>query len=172
MTYQQATAARSTYVENVLTHGFLYQLSREAWKLSPGHNLQIAKAEVDDSGYDVVLTLGKHVRYIQLKQAHHLKKNNRVSIQLAFSRIVGSCIVVIRYHAESLEITGFHFYGSKPTEPMLSIDGLPPSRLSGRIDRNTNMNKIREHYRDIPHKPLGECLEASRLLAVLFPELE
>lgn len=61
----RALAERSSYVENVLRHAFIAELSSVAWSRNPNEALQVFNAEVDDAGFDVVLNFKGQKRYVQ-----------------------------------------------------------------------------------------------------------
>lgn len=63
----KALAERSSYVENVLRHALVAELSRVAWRRDPALVLQVFNAEVDAAGFDIVLGFGEQLQYAQLK---------------------------------------------------------------------------------------------------------
>lgn len=67
----KALAERSSYVEKILRHALLAELSRVAWKRDPALMLQVFNAEVDAAGFDIVLGFGEQLRYVQLKQSSY-----------------------------------------------------------------------------------------------------
>ena len=165
----QALAERSSYVENVLRHAFLAELSCLVWKNDPFDSLKISNAEVDDAGYDVVLARGNVVRHIQLKQAHDKKTPQKFSVRVSFATLPGSCIVVISHALTDLTPTSYAFYGSKPVEPMPYIEAHSTTRAPGR--RNADGGRVlRARYRDVPFSRFKRGLTAKELLDELFPD--
>ncbi|MES5814001.1 hypothetical protein [Pseudoxanthomonas sp. Soil82] len=164
----KALAERSSYVENVLRHALVASLSSVVWLRDPLASLQVFNAEVDDSGFDIVLTLGKQVRYIQLKQAHSGKIPVHCSVRLSFSEMVGSCIVLMSHRSQDLSLESFRFFGAGPGEPMSDIGDLRVSRSPGRRSAEGE-RKVRANYRDVPVRRFVGPLSASDLLDQLFP---
>src|SRR5205085_3823329 len=107
----KALAERSSYIENVLRHALIAELSSVVWRCNPLAALQVFNAEVDDSGFDVVLGLGSQVRYIQLKQTHDQKLPTHCSVRLSFSGLPGSCVVLMSHSIPELRLTQFRFFG-------------------------------------------------------------
>jgi hypothetical protein len=165
----QALAERSSYVENVLRHAFLAELSCLVWENDPFDSLKISNTEVDDSGYDVVLARGNTVRHIQLKQAHEEKVPQKFSVRVSFATLPGSCIVVVSHALTDLRLKSYSFYGSDPTEPMPYLEAHRTTKASGR--RNADGERVlRINYRDVPFSRFKRGLTARELLEELFPE--
>lgn len=171
----KALAERSSYIENVLRHALVAELSRVAWQRDPALVLQVFNAEVDAAGFDIVLGLGEQLRYVQLNQAHAEKTPSHCSVRLAFSRMPGSCVVLMIHHLEDLALRHFfffgstpEFFGSTPEAAMPTIGTLPASKSPGR--RNAaGQRKVREHYRDVKVKMFEGPLSAGELFDKLFP---
>lgn len=165
----KALAERSSYIENVLRHALIAELSSVVWsRRDPFDALQVFNAEVDDSGFDVVLSLGSQVRYVQLKQAHDEKVPTHCSVRLSFSKLPGSCIVLMSHTIPELRLTQFRFFGGPPGEPMDCIAELRSSKSPGR--RNAaGERKTRVNYRDVPVRGFKGPYSPVQLLDVLFP---
>jgi hypothetical protein len=163
-----ALAERSSYVENVLRHALIAGLSSVVWARNPLASLDVFNAEVDGSGFDVVLGLGSRVRYIQLKQAHDGKIPVHCSVRLSFSELPGSCVVLMSHAAEDLTLPHFRFFGGVPSEPMASIAAMRSTKAPGR--RNAaGERKVRANYRDVPVRQFRGPLSIEQLLDILFP---
>lgn len=164
----KALAECSSYVENVLRHALIADLSAVLWDRDPFSALQVFNSEVDSSGFDIVFSLRNQVRYVQLKQAHEEKIPDRCSIRLSFSRLPGSCVVLMFHTLSDLRLTKFKFFGGKPNVPMPSIEAMQQSKSPGR--RNAaGERKVRGNYRDILVKQFQGPYSCSELLDVLFP---
>jgi hypothetical protein len=134
-------------------------------------SLQVFNAEVDDSGFDVVLGFGSQLRYVQLKQAHSAKTPSHCSIRLSFSTIPGACVVLMSYSMDELRLTQFRFFGGEPDKPMATIANLPHSKSPGRRNE-MGERKVRVNYRDVPVSKFNGPLSPEQLFDVLFPRLE
>lgn len=164
----KALAERSSYVENVLRHAFIAELSSVVWQSNPAGSLQVFNAEVDDSGFDVVLGLGSQVRYVQLKQTHEEKLPPHCSVRLSFAALPGACVVLMSHTIAELHLKAFRFFGAAPEAPMPSIEAMRASKSPGRRDA-TGKRKTREHYRNVKCSHFQGPFTAPELLDVLFP---
>lgn len=165
--YRTALAERSSYVENVLVHRMVASLAGELWRRDPALPLSIFKSEVDDSGFDLVLGCNGKLRYIQVKQVHVNGKATKFSVRLDFTRMPGSCIVVVVHTEDELLADHFLFYGGTVSEPMPSVEGNRASVVPGRRDIEGN-RKTRQHYRDVKRNRFRGPLTTSQLLDALF----
>jgi hypothetical protein len=164
-----ALAERSSYIENILRHALVASLSCEVWSRDPALSLQVFNSEVDDSGFDIVLTYQSRIRYVQLKQSHDAKLPPYCSISLSFSRMPGSCVVLMSHALSTLQLTSFRFFGGVTTsDAMPAIGELRASKSPGRRSA-TGERKVRANYRDIPVRQFTGLLSAAELLDALFP---
>lgn len=166
-TYRSALFERSSYVENILTHRLVAELAGELWRRDPTAPLGILNSEVDDSGFDLVLTSGSQLRYIQIKQAHLKSTVRKFSIRLDFADLPGSCVVVAVYSALDLTIDHYLFFGGPTGHPMPGIAGEQASVSPIKRDKD-GKRKVRSHYRDIPLKKFSRPLNTAELLDALF----
>jgi hypothetical protein len=169
-TYRKALAERSSYVENVLVHRMVSSLAGELWRRDPTQPLHIFNSEVDDSGFDLVLGCGAKLRYIQVKQVHANGAASKFSVRLDFTRMPGSCIVVVVHTEDELLVDHFLFYGGSVHEPMPSVEDNKPSILPGKRDIDGN-RKTRQHYRDVKRNKFRGPLTTGELLDALFGDV-
>ncbi|WP_155837301.1 hypothetical protein [Herminiimonas sp. CN] len=165
--YRKALAERSSYVENVLVHRMVADLAGELWRRDPTMPLNIFNSEVDDSGFDLVLGCGSKLRYIQVKQVHAKGAASKFSVRLDFTRMHGSCVVVVVHTEDELLIDHFLFYGGMAHEPMPSVEDNKASITPGRRDSDGN-RKTRQHYRDVKRNKFKGPLTTAELLDTLF----
>ncbi len=165
-TYIKALAMRSSYVENVLVHRLVADLASELWHRDPNSPLHIFNSEVDDSGFDLVLACGNKLRYIQVKQVHLNGKATKFSVRLEFTRLPGSCVVVVVHSESELKSAHFLFFGGSADEPMANVEGEKVSVSP--IKRGDDKKKVRPHYRDIPRKKFSGPLNTGELFDALF----
>ena len=165
--YRQGLAERSSYVENVLTHLLVGALAGELWRRDPTTPLNIFNSEVDDSGFDLVLSCHQSLRYLQIKQVHLDGRASKFSVRHDFSLMPGSCVVVIVHAADDLSIDHFLFYGGSVNEPMPSVDGNKASISPIRRGAD-GKRKVRQHYRDIRRSKFKKLMSVSELIDALF----
>ena len=165
--YRKALAERSSYVENVLVHRMVASLAGELWRRDPTMPLHIFTSEVDDSGFDLVLGCGTKLRYIQVKQVHTKGAASKFSVRLDFTRMPGSCVVVVVHTEDELKVDHFLFYGGAVHEPMPSVEDNKASILPGKRDID-GKRKTRQHYRDVKRNKFRGPLTTAELLDALF----
>lgn len=165
--YLTALAERSSYVENILTHRLVANLAGEMWRRDPGTPMHIFNSEVDESGFDLVLGRGNKLRYIQVKQVHLKGKASKFSVRLEFTRLPGSCVIVIVHTEDELLVDHYLFYGGAAGEPMPSVEDNKPSISPIKKDA-AGKKKVRAHYRDIPRRRFQGPLDTPMLLDALF----
>lgn len=166
--YRKALAERSSYVENVLVHRLVAGLAGELWRRDPTVQLHIFNSEVDDSGFDLVLACGDRQRYVQVKQVHLKGSARKFSVRLEFTRLPGSCVVVVVHSESDLTIEHYLFFGGLPSEPMPSVKDEKAS-VSPIKRGEDGKKKVRPHYRDIPRSRFTGPLNTGGLLNALFP---
>lgn len=166
--YRKALAERSSYVENVLIHRLVSGLAGELWRRDPTVPLHIFNSEVDDSGFDLVLACGSWQRYIQVKQVYLKGSASKFSVRLEFTRLPGSCVVVVVHSESDLAVEHYLFFGASPNEPMPSVKDEKAS-VSPIKRGEDGKKKVRPHYRDIPRRKFIGPLNTGELLDVLFP---
>ena len=166
-TYIKALAERSSYVENVLVHRLVADLASELWNRDPNSPLHIFNSEVDDSGFDLVLACANTLRYIQVKQVHLHGKASKFSVRLEFTRLRGSCVVVVVHSESELQVEHFLFFGGSASKPMPSVESEKAS-VSPIKRSEDGKKKVRPHYRDIPRKKFRGPLNTGELLDALF----
>lgn len=164
----QALAERSSHVENVLRHAFLAELASEVWRDDPNEPLGISNAEVDDSGYDVVIERNAIIRRIQIKQHHEGKVPRAYSVRVGFATYPGSCIVAIAHSLIDLRPVSYSYYGSGPEEPMPYIEAHRSTKAPGRRTAD-GQRIIRLKYRDVPFSRFKKNLSIRQLIEELFP---
>ena len=165
--YRTALAERSSYVENILIHRLVANLAGEMWRRDPSTPMHIFNSEVDESGFDLVLGCGDKLRYIQVKQVHLTGSASKFSVRLEFTRLLGSCVIVIVHTADELQVDHYLFYGGAADEPMPSVEHNKPTVSPIKKDAE-GKKKVRAHYRDIPRRRFQGPLDTPTLLDVLF----
>ena len=166
--YRKALAERSSYVENVLIHRMVSGLAGELWCRDPNVPLHIFNSEVDDAGFDLVLACGDGLRYVQVKQVHSKGSANKFSVRLEFTRLPGSCVVVVVHSESDLTVEQYLFFGGSANEPMPNVESEKAS-VSPIKRGEDGKKKVRPHYRDIPRKKFTGPLNTGELLDALFP---
>lgn len=111
----------SSFREKLIEHVFVGELLKIAWKRG-ACDLEVAKPEVDNSGYDVILESNRIVRHVQLKASYIGGKTSRQKVHVKLGNKPSGCVVWIYFDEESLELGPFYFFGGKAGEPLPSLD--------------------------------------------------
>jgi len=107
---------RSSYREKVVEHLFVGELLRYLWA-KRAEAVDILKPEVDNGGYDIVVTHGKTVRHIQLKASLVNGSAASQNINASLGEHPSGCVIWILID-EHLNFEGFLWFGSQPGEPL------------------------------------------------------
>lgn len=161
-------AANSIYIENLFRHAFLFDLSQHLLLQNPPRKLTILNSEVDDSGVDLVLTLGSVTRQIQMKTLNKPSAPNPYNIADSVFLIPGGCVVWLIYDHLKMQPMRYHFFG----KPGNGVIGNPEVFPIG-YKRRKGIKMEREGYRLVKtsHATHKDLLIGD-LCAILFGEEE
>ena len=123
----------STYREKLIEHLFIGELLKLSWQ-KHDCGLEIAKPEVDNSGYDVLAECYGIVRHIQLKASHIKSSTAQQKVHIKLADKPSGCMVWIVFDEDKLMFDHFLFYGDRAGEPLPNIDNL-------KIAKHTKGNK-------------------------------
>lgn len=90
--------------------------------------LEVAKPEVDNSGYDLIAEANGVVRHIQLKSTYHGGKAATQKVHMRLSDKPSGCVVWIYFNEDTLELGPFYYFGGKPGESLPSLEGSKTAR--------------------------------------------
>ena len=155
----------STYFENLMRHRFTYDVSRLLLLRDPPLMMNVSRAEIDDAGVDIVMTVGRVTRQIQMKALAKEKTSNPYAIAESLLKMPQGCVIWICYDRESLEPSRFHLFDA-------GLKGLDAKALASipQATKKKNGVKIpRKGYRHIRIKDAQhQALSLERIVAVLF----
>ncbi len=123
----------SSYREKLIEHLFVGELLKQSW-LVHECGLEVAKPEVDNSGYDIIAECYGVVRHIQLKASHIYSSTTQQKLHIKLADKPSGCVVWILFDEDSLEFKEFLFYGDQAGEPLPNIDSL-------KVAKHTKGNK-------------------------------
>lgn len=115
--------ANSSYREKLIEHLFVGQLLKLSW-LHQECALEVAKPEVDNSGYDIIVEAMGHVRHIQLKTSII---GGRAASQKVHTRLAdkpAGCVVWIYFDEKTLHLGPFLYFAANAA----SLDGRKAAR--------------------------------------------
>lgn len=123
----------SSYREKLIEHLFVGELLKLSW-LEHECGLEIAKPEVDNSGYDIIAECYGVVRHIQLKTSHTFSSTSLQKVHIKLADKPSGCVVWIIFDEDPLKFKEFLFYGEQAGEPLPNIDNL-------KVAKHTKGNK-------------------------------
>jgi hypothetical protein len=142
--------------ENMVEHLFLADLLRHMW-YDREQIVEVAKAQVDSWGYDVVLTADKTTRHVQLKTSTPAKVNERLA------RREGGCVVAARLDPDASKVRYRMWEATKRAMAKL------PKAKSNVYKRGTERRRYRVGHRKIATRLFSEQMDIAQLCDALFP---
>ncbi|WP_444959631.1 hypothetical protein [Microbulbifer sp. VVAC002] len=160
-------AEHSSYREKLIEHLFVGELLKISWQKGDCQ-LEVAKPEVDNSGYDVILEANRIVRHVQLKASYVGGKTARQKIHVKLRDKPSGCVVWVYFDEESLELGPFYFFGSEAGEPLPSLEN---AKIAKHTKGDSDGHKAeRPNIREL-NKGSFTCYEsASEIYQALFGE--
>jgi hypothetical protein len=140
--------------ENMVEHLFLADLLRHMW-YQRGQVVEVAKAQVDSWGYDVVLAIGETTRYVQLKTSLPADVNERLADR------PGGCIVAALPSPDARTLE-YRLWEAK------AINGLPSAR-STVYKRGREERAERLAHRNVRQSLFTKRMDIAALRNILFP---
>ena len=111
----------SLFIEKTLQHLLLARLAQVLWKKEKLKLLEVATAEIDNKGFDVVLTVNKVTRHVQLKCLKLGAKRRHVDVNVGLFDKPSGCVLVCEYDPLNLEFSSFLFFGNRPGKSLPDI---------------------------------------------------
>ncbi|MCV6612528.1 MAG: hypothetical protein OIF55_17335 [Amphritea sp.] len=156
---------KSSFREKLIEHLFIGEMLKLSWK-GGSCSIEVAKPEVDNQGYDLILEHEDVIRHVQLKTAHRNAKTAKQKVHLALNKKPSGCVIWIYFNEETLELGPFLFFGADPKQPLPCIEGM-------RVAKHTKANaqgikNERPEIREIPKGQFLKLATAEDLYAKLF----
>ena len=123
----------SSYREKLVEHLFVAELLKFAW-LHHDCSLEVAKPEVDNSGYDLIVEAKGVVRHIQLKTSIVGGKTAVQKIHTKLAEKASGCVVWIYVDEGTLSLGPFLYFGAEAGKPL-------PSLADRKVAKHTKGNK-------------------------------
>ena len=135
----------STYREKLIEHLFVGELLKLSW-IQGDCEIEVAKPEVDNSGYDIVIEDNSIIRHIQLKASYIGGKTSRQKLHIRLSEKPSGCVVWIYFDENTLELGPFLFFGGEPGQslPSISDEKIARHTKGDRVGHKAERPEIRE----------------------------
>ena len=155
----------SSYREKLIEHLFIGELLKLSW-MKYGCSLEVAKPEVDNSGYDLILEANGLLRHVQVKTSiiGGRTASQKVHSKLAEKR--SACVVWIYFNAETMTLGPFLYFGGTAGAPI-------PDLSKRKIAKHTKGNKDgvkaeRQNIRVLPKGSFTKLTSVEAIYAQLF----
>jgi hypothetical protein len=125
----------SSLREQAISHLFLGKLLAHMW-CTDARDIEVLKAEVDRSGYDVVLESRGIIRHVQLKSRFRGSKVGQVDVSTKLLSKPGGCVIWIEFDPVSLVFEKFYWFGGQA--------GMVLPNLGSRVSRHSKGNSAGE----------------------------
>jgi hypothetical protein len=163
-----ATYLKSTFYQQLVEHVFIAEVLQEAWF---GFNqvVEVLRAEVDSSGYDVVFECCGFLRHVQLKTSKHDGKRSSVNVNVALANKPGGCVVwLLREDDRTTRRVKFAylFFGGAPGEKLPALDSFGVGKHSK--GDSTGKKSKRPAIRLIPKTKFTKLNTVGELVEKLF----
>lgn len=112
----------SSFREKLVEHLFVGELLKLSWR-SDRCDLEVAKPEVDNSGYDLIAESHGVVRHIQLKASFVGSSTATQKVNVRLGDKPSGCVVWIYFDEETLALGPFLYFGGQPGERLPSLEG-------------------------------------------------
>ena len=93
------STSQSRAVENLIEHAFLADCLQESW-FRRREELEVARADVDASGYYLILHSRGVTRHVQLKASRKGGRTNRQTVNARLQQRRGGCVVWVIYDVD------------------------------------------------------------------------
>jgi len=118
---------KSSFREKLIEHLFIGALLKMSW-CKGSCSLEVAKPEVDNHGYDVIVEEAGIIRHMQLKTSRFGGSTASQKIHTALSGKPSGCVVWIYFNETTQELGPFLFFGGVAGKPLPSLDGFKTAK--------------------------------------------
>ncbi|EIC2576077.1 TPA: hypothetical protein I7272_24085 [Vibrio parahaemolyticus] len=114
----------SSFRERLIEHSLISELLKISWK-NGSCSIEIAKPEVDNQGYDLIMEDLGAIRHVQLKTSHIGSSTTRQKIHVALANKPSGCVVWVYFNETTLDLGPFLYFGDRPNKKLPNINDFP-----------------------------------------------
>lgn len=122
-----AHTEHSSFRENVIEHLFIGRCLQELWKQKV-FKAEVLRADVDGSGYDIVIEAHDQLRHIQLKASFEGATTRQQKINASLAAKPSGCVVWVVFDPDTLDFRRFLWFGAEPGSPLPPLAGFKTAR--------------------------------------------
>lgn len=127
-TWITALSTFSSTREKILEHRFIAEVTSELWRRAQ-FDFAVSHSEVDNSGYDLIMEVGRVTRHIQLKAMQSTGKRRDFDLQIRLGEKASGCAILMLHDPISLAIERYCLFAAGP--------GVPLPHLGDKMVRHT-----------------------------------
>lgn len=153
MAQNEKHSLNSTFRERVVEHLFVGEVLKSFWQRN-WFDAEVLRPEFDRGGYDVAISVGASLRFIQLKTSLIEGKADEVKVSLSLIAKPNACVIWIVID-DDVNIVGYRWFGAALGEPFPEIsdkkvakhtkgdkDGVKAERPNHRIFRKSAFETV------------------------------
>jgi hypothetical protein len=158
-------AVHSVLREKIVERVFTGDLLRHLWRLGR-YDVEVLYSDFDAYGYDIVVSVGKTLRHVQLKAGLRASPV-RVALSTRLAEKPSACAIWIAVD-RTLAIQGYWWFGNQPGLPIPSMEGFP---FANRATPNKDgLRPVRSAHKIVPDKDWVRIDRLEDIAARLFGE--
>ena len=141
---------KSSYREKLIEHLFVGELLKLSW-CEGSCSVEVAKPEVDNQGYDLIIEDSSVIRHVQLKASHQDARAANQKVHVALESKPSGCVIWIYFNEETMGLGPFLYFGNKAGERLPSLESM-------RIAKHTKANAegVKNERPDVRVVPKGQ----------------
>jgi hypothetical protein len=119
-TFDTSHYLQSSLREKLLEHIFIGELLQCLWHLKR-RDVEVLRAEIDASGYDLVLECNGVLRHVQFKSSHKDASTRDVTVHVNLESKPSGCVIWIIFDANTLQLGPFLWFGALPGQRLPAL---------------------------------------------------
>jgi len=155
----------SSFREKLIEHLFVGKLLKTAWQAGDCA-LEVAKPEVDNRGYDIVLERHGVMRHVQIKASRRGARAASQKVHIALAGKPSGCVVWIQFDEHSLDLGPFYYFGGEAGTPLPDI--MDPKIAKHAKGNAYGLKAERPEIRVVPRSHFLTVSSFDELVALLF----
>jgi hypothetical protein len=147
---------QSSLREKLLEHVFVGELLQCLWRANR-RDIEVLRAEIDASGYDLVLECDGVLRHIQFKSSHCDARTRNINVHVNLAKKPSGCVIWIVFDAATLKLGPFLWFGASPGQPLPTLADFPvahhvKSNRAGKKALRPNLRVVaRRYFEEMPN---------------------
>lgn len=146
--------------EKMLLHIFLSDIYQSFW-LARNDTLEVLHSEIDNFGYDIVISANGKTRHIQLKSLTSGGSTSSFKINERLSKKEGGCVIIQEYSEKESKIeVKYHLFEAKNLENF---------KIAKHNKANAEgIKNERKGIKEVPKNKFQPCKSIQHLIQLLF----